>query len=275
MNTKKNIRKLIAIIFSLFMGNGLLILLSRLIPDQMNAILPKNANIRSFVVELIGSIISIGLIILFHKTNVLKISVKGMKEGLICGLPIIVIYGLLLALGLSKIPGKTLIPVTEIIFVTFNWILIGIAEEGLFRGVILGLFIDIFGKDTRKGVFLSIICTGILFGLNHFQNLLAGVALPFVLIQVLSAMASGLMFGAIAFRSEGSIWPMVMIHALIDASGFIYCGQLWGVSEVGSVNSLDPKSLIMIPIFTGIFIFLMRKDKTDHVIESAKIADSL
>ena len=266
MKTKNNIKKLLAVIFSLFMGNGLLILLSKLIPDQMNAILPENANIRSFAVELTGSLISIGLIILFHKTHVLKISGKGMKEGLICGLPLIIIYGLILALSLSELPGKTLIPATEIIFVAFNWILIGIAEEGLFRGVIQELFMDIFGRDTRKGVFLSIICAGSLFGLNHFQNLLAGVTLPMVLIQVISSMAAGLMFGAVAFRSGRSIWPMVMIHALVDASGFIHGGQLWGASEVDSVNSLDPRSLIMIPVFIGIFIFLMRKSKTDALI---------
>ena len=275
MKTKENIKTILAIIFSLFMGNELIMLLGLLFPKQIHAILPSNANIRSFIVELIGALISVGLIFLFRKTHVLKISGKGMKEGLICGVPLIILYSLVLLLGLSEIPGKTLIPAVEIALIFIRFILIGVAEEGLFRGVIQELFMDIFGKNTRKGILLSIVFASTLFGLNHFQNLIAGVNLLIVLVQVASAIASGLLFGAIAFRSGRIIWPMVLIHALIDASGFVYGGMLWGVSDVDSINSLDPRSLIMIPIFVGIYIFLMRKSKTESVVNEGISAEAL
>lgn len=270
MDKKEIIKKSVAIIFSIFMGNGLFLILGLLFPAQLNAVLPSNANIRSFVVELAGAFISLGLIILFHKIHVLKITGKSLAEGLVCGISMIIIYLIILVSGLLDIPGKTLIPANEIVFVALTWILIGIAEEGLFRGVVQELFMDIFGTDTRKGVFLSIICSGTVFGLTHFQNLLAGVSFPFVLIQASSAIAAGLMFGAIAFRSGRSIWPMVIIHALIDASGFIHGGMLWGASQTESINRLDVRSLIMIPVFIGIFIFLMRKSKTDKLIDKEK-----
>ncbi|MCR4556478.1 MAG: CPBP family intramembrane metalloprotease [Saccharofermentans sp.] len=275
MKIRNIFKKIFAILFSIFMGNGLIHTLSMIIPNQLNAILPSNSNYKSFVVELIGALISLGLIFLFHKTNVLKISGKSLAAGLICGLPVIITYSLLLISSLTDMPGKTLIPEAEIVCVALRWFLIGIAEEGLFRGVIQELFMDIFGSDTRKGIILSIICTATLFGLNHFQNLLAGVSLTFVLIQFASATAAGLMFGAITYRSSRSIWPLVLIHALVDASSFIHGGMLWGASDVESINSLDLRSLILVPIFTGIFIYLMRKSKTEPIIEANKTAQAL
>ena len=275
MNTKDKIKKILAIAFSLFMGNGLLLTLAKLFPSQINAMLPSNENYRSLVVELIGAVISLGLIFLFRKTDVLKFNLKSFATGLVCGLPLIVTYSLLLGAGLMNLPGKTLIPSTAIVMVAIRWFLIGVAEEGLFRGVVQELFMDIFGSDTRKGVILSIVCTATLFGLNHFQNLLAGVSLPIVLIQASSAVALGLVFGAITFRSGRIIWPMVLIHALVDASGFIYKGMLWGASDVESINRLDAKSLVLIPIFTGIFIFLMRKSKTEALFKADNGAKAL
>jgi len=263
METKTKIKKILAILFSLFMGNLLIPLLSKLFPNTMLSILPSNGTVRSFVIELIGAVISIGLLFLFHKTRVLKITAKGLATGLICGLPFIVAYGLLMLLGLLNIPGKTLIPTFEIVLVVFRWFLIGISEECLFRGAVQELFMDIFGSKTRKSVILSIVCTAMVFGLSHFQNLFAGVKPSIVLVQAANAAALGLVFGAITFRSGRSVLPTVLIHAFIDGAGFLYHGMLWGASTVESINALSVGSLILIPIYTGIFIFLMRKSITD------------
>lgn len=268
MKDNNNLRKISAIVISLFLGNGLIILLNLIFPKAMAAILPQGAITKQFVVELIGALISVGLICFFHKTHVLKISARGMKEGLICGLPMLILYGLFLLLGISNMAGQTLIPAWQIVLFALRCILIGVAEEGLFRGVVQELFLDIFGKDTRKGVMLSIFCAATVFGLNHFQNLLAGVTMTAVLIQVISAVAAGLMFGAIAFRSGRIIWPMVLIHALIDGSSFIYSGILTGTSsDVDSVNSLGPVNLVMVAVFAGIFFYLMRREKTAELYE--------
>ena len=270
MNTKNNIRKILAIVFSLFMGNGLLIALQAVFPTQIKAILPANGNYRSFVVEVIGALITMGLIFLFKKTNVLKITGKGLGTGLFCELPLLITYTLMILLSLLDLPGKTLLPTLELVLVISRWFLIGLAEEGLFRGVVQELFMDIFGSKTRKGVMLSIICTATVFGLNHLQNLLAGVSLTFVLIQVANAIALGLVLGAITYRSGRSILPVVLIHALIDGASFINSGMLWGASDVQSINGLDLKSLVLVPIFVGIFIFLMRDSKTPELVSAGK-----
>jgi len=275
MNTCEKIKKVLAIAFSLFMGNGLLITFKAIFPTQLKAILPTNGNYRSFVIEAIGALITVGLIFLFKKINVLKITGKGLATGLVCGLPMLITYTLLMLAGFLDLPGKTLIPALEIVLVIIRWFLIGVAEEGLFRGVIQELFMDIFGSNTRKGVILSIVCTATVFGLNHFQNLLAGVSLTFVLIQAANAIALGLVFGAITYRSGRSILPTVLIHALIDGASFVYNGMLWGASDVDTINKLDLRSLVLVPIFAGIFIFLMRKSKTPELVSTNKAAKAI
>ena len=270
MNTSEKIKKVLAIAFSLFMGNGLLITFKAIFPTQLKAILPTNGNYRSFVIEAIGALITVGLIFLFKKINVLKITGKGLATGLVCGLPMLITYTLMILLSLLDLPGKTLLPTLELVLVISRWFLIGLAEEGLFRGVVQELFMDIFGSKTRKGVMLSIICTATVFGLNHLQNLLAGVSLTFVLIQVANAIALGLVLGAITYRSGRSILPVVLIHALIDGASFINSGMLLGASDVQSINGLDLKSLVLVPIFVGIFIFLMRDSKTPELVSAGK-----
>ena len=43
--------------------------------------------------------------------------------------------------------------------------------------------------------------------------------------------------------------------------------MLWGGTEVDSVNNLDPRGILMIPILIGLAIFLMRKEKTNKLIQ--------
>ena len=170
--------------------------------------------------------------------------------------------------GLWDIPVDFLIPTSEIIFVVFGWLLIGIYEESLFRGVVQELFMDIFGSKTRKSVILSIVCTSTLFGLSHFQNILSGATPLNVLFQAANAAALGLVFGAITFRSGRSVIPAALIHALIDSASFVHNGMLLGAPEVVSINVISVHSLSLIPILIGIFIFLMRKRVTDPLIQS-------
>ena len=268
MNTKDKIKKIIAIIFSIFIGVFLITVLNSLFPAAVSGILPSNDNIRFFVIELIRTIISLGLLFLFHKTRVLKITGKGLATGLICGLPFIILYGYRMLSGLWDIPVDFLIPTSEIIFVVFGWLLIGIFEESLFRGVVQELFMDIFSSKSRKSVILSIVCTSTLFGLSHFQNILTGASPLNGLFQAANSAAFGLIFGAITFRSGRSVIPAALIHALIDAANLVQNGMLLGAPVVVSINVISVYSLSLVPILIGIFIFLMRKSVTDPLIQS-------
>ena len=268
MNTGNNVKKILFIALSIFISNYLVMIIGKVFKNQIITILP-NYYYRTFAIQIVQAVLTVVLIYLFHKTNVFKFNGKVLKEGFFCSLSLIITYILIMLLGFSNNMGNQLINVPEIICSVLNWFLIGVAEEGLFRGVVYELFADIFGKTSRKGVYLTIVVSAVVFGLCHLTNLFApGISVAAVMLQVASAMAIGMVFAVIKLRAHGSIWPAIIVHALIDASGFIYGGMLWGGTEVDSVNNLDLRSILMIPILIGLAIFLMRNEKTNKLIQA-------
>ena len=268
MNAGKNVKKVMFIAISIFIVNYLVMILGVVFKSQILAVLP-NYYYRTFVIQFVQAVLAVAFIFIFHKTNVFKFNGKVLKEGFFCSLSLIITYTLVMLLGFSNNSGKQLISTPEIICSVLNWLLIGVAEEGLFRGVVYELFADIFGKASRKGVYLTISVSSVVFGLCHLTNLFApGISVAAVMLQVVSAMAIGMVLCAIKFRAHGSIWPSIIVHALIDASGFILGGVLWGGTEVDSVNGLDPRGILMIPILIGLAVFLMRKDKTNELVQA-------
>lgn len=97
-------------------------------------------------------------------------------------------------------------------------LLIGIYEEFLLRGWLLNEFLERYG-DTKKGVWISIVTSGIIFGLVHFINVLSsGFTTTFM--QVFNASAVGIILGFIYYKTK-NIWSVVFIHAFWDFSLFL------------------------------------------------------
>lgn len=94
----------------------------------------------------------------------------------------------------------------------------GFFEEILCRGLMLPLFLKKYG-NTKKGAYLALVMSSLLFGMAHFtgffmgrQSLLAAVA------QMMYATSFGVFAGACVVRMK-SIYPMVLLHAVINISG--------------------------------------------------------
>jgi membrane protease YdiL (CAAX protease family) len=86
-------------------------------------------------------------------------------------------------------------------------LLVGITEETLARGVVLG-GLQTYGPAVAVGV------SSLYFGLLHLGNLLL-LADPIVIAQAAEALMIGLLLGAVRWR-VGSLWPLVLAHALVD-----------------------------------------------------------
>ncbi len=86
-------------------------------------------------------------------------------------------------------------------------LLIGLAEETLVRGIVLG------GLAAR-GPLLAGLVSAVYFGLLHLSNLLIRFE-PVILAQAGAALLIGLLLGAVRLRVE-SLWPLVATHALVD-----------------------------------------------------------
>ena len=92
-------------------------------------------------------------------------------------------------------------------------LLIGLYEEFLCRGWLLNEFLERYG-ESKKGIWTSIIVSGVIFGLIHFINL-SSQDLASTITQVFSASATGVVFGVIYYRTK-NIWTVVFLHAFWD-----------------------------------------------------------
>lgn len=222
----------------------------------------KFSDIRSLLSELFLAVLGVIILYCFGLRNVMKPSFKGIKEGISAGAVVIVLSSFLLFMGFMEVPSHELIPMPAIILFVIQMILVGIAEEFLFRGFVLNRMYEVFGKDTYKGAILSIVTSAVLFGIPHLLNAFAPqISLTSALIQMVCVIPLGVIFGAVYHRSKGNIWVCVMIHALLDLGSFISSGMLWGVSEVESIGSYNGTKVVGILIYASVAIWVARKKK--------------
>ena len=132
--------------------------------------------------------------------------------------------------------------------------MVGFVEEVYFRGFILRAL-------APKGTVRAIIISSVLFGLLHSLNVLGGSNALYTLLQVVYALAIGLAFAAITLRT-GVIWPLVIIHALIDFTSFIASGRV-GTS---SFTTLDVVIALLTTVaFTAYAIYFMRSTRSPQL----------
>ncbi len=131
-------------------------------------------------------------------------------------------------------------------------LLIGFAEETIYRGLMLNAL-------KARGHWTAAIVTSVLFGVSHSLNLLSGKSGAEILIQVAYALAIGFGFAAVALRT-GLIWPLILVHALINFTSFIGKTELsptWNaVAGVGVTFA-----------FMSYGLFLMRQGKRNTVVQ--------
>lgn len=89
-------------------------------------------------------------------------------------------------------------------------LLVGLAEEYIFRGLLIGLFL----KANHNNAFGAVVGSSILFGLIHITNLRA---LPFgyVASQMIFAAAIGILFGTIYIKTH-NLAIVIALHAFRD-----------------------------------------------------------
>lgn len=90
---------------------------------------------------------------------------------------------------------------------------VGFVEETAFRGLMLRALEPL-------GVWRAVIITTILFSVTHLMNVMAGEAGLQAALQLLYTAAVGFAFAALVLRT-GTIWPLIVAHALIDFVAFM------------------------------------------------------
>ena len=144
-----------------------------------------------------------------------------------------------LATGISRMRFS------EVVFYLVLACLVGFVEEAFFRGLMLRSL-------STLGLWQAAMISSAVFGLMHLQNLLFGADLAGTLLQVVYASAMGFGFAAVTLRT-GAIWPLVVIHALIDFGAFVTSGEA-GTVEISTTDVVVNTAYILVFVAFGLFM---------------------
>ena len=167
---------------------------------------------------LISEIIIVLFAIIIISVRKLWPQIRSKKENFIVGIkrgmPILVISVIMLLVngGELIIDGNLSIPN----FIRLVLVSIAIAEEFIFRGWLQNEVMDRFGEG-KKGALITILISGLLFGLFHLVNALSGQDLFTSFMQVIQTSAIGILFCSVYYASR-NIWSLVFLHSFYDFS---------------------------------------------------------
>ena len=213
------------------------------------------------ITEAILALLVLIVMLIFKNSYVFTQKSEKITKGLFYGIYYIIggVLIILLAGGLNGIMHGGL----SIINLIIGCFFIGVAEEFLCRGWLLNEFLERFG-DTKKGVWYSIIVSGLIFGVLHFSNVLYGQDLISTITQVIGAAGTGIMFGIIYYKTK-NIWSVILLHAFWDFS--IYLSLIAPVTSTVETTSI-------ISAISVIFTILMAAAELLNMIPYVKDIDS-
>ena len=231
--------------------------------------------LRSVVFRLLIMAILVVTAAVLHMLGIFRFTWKSFRHGCVVGLffVIYIVFQFVTGFFSAFKTGGALIPVSEIILHILDIVIgVGFIEEVMFRGIILNLIADGFGRDKKSSFMIAILISSVLFGFMHFGNLLtAGSQFSGVLVQVISTIGTGTMLGAIYVRC-GNIWLMSLLHGLYDFALFV--PSLWQTSQTNmaediSSYSFNPVTIAVFVIEVMVFLFLMRKKRSGDYLHTA------
>ena len=163
----------------------------------------------------------------------------------------------------------SLIALQNLILLLFGCLMVGFAEEYLFRGLLQSLFLKKYGSR-KNGIFMSILFSSVFFGAFHLINLTNNDNSGQVLIQVVFAMFIGFFFGVLVLKTNKLI-PIAITHGLINF--FFSLAFLPGLKAVEDVVddtvSIAP-IILTLPLFI-IGLLIYRKLDKKEIIEKLDV----
>ncbi len=220
--------------------------------------------------ELIAGTYALVLLLLFGYGKILKEKGAGfVKAFYIGGFMIGYCFYVLIAQCYvqAMTTDKQLEPFVNILMFVVTMFLIGWAEELVFRGIILNLFLDRFSK-TKKGILGAIILSGAIFGGIHLFNIFSGVSVVSAVVQAINAMMLGIIFGAIYARGR-NIWVVIVAHAVTDMAALLGSGFFGTGTVVDGINSISPLNLVASALLLIPGVILLRGSKLSEMEQRA------
>jgi membrane protease YdiL (CAAX protease family) len=121
-----------------------------------------------------------------------------------------------LLLFLPFLGGVRPAPTAELLTLIVGYVANGFFEEGMYRGIILGLI-------RPTGTWRAVLISSLLFGLTHLTNIALRGNPSLIALQALGAGVQGIGLAALRL-STGTIWTVIVWHAIYDL--FLQLGGL-------------------------------------------------
>ena len=150
------------------------------------------------------------------------------------------------------------IPQALLVAVLVSGVLVGFAEETLFRGIFLRCM-----RESGRNEAAAAIWTSVAFGLFHLPNMFMGMGMIGAVQIVLAALSGGLLY--VFRRQYGVIWPAMVAHGAWDISTFLS----GGFSSAWLAQATLPMMAAQIVLGIGVLVSIYRHDRQTVVLPAA------
>lgn len=139
--------------------------------------------------------------------------------------------------------------------------LIALSEELLFRGIMLGIFRDVFNGKRHTFIY-CILLSSVVFALFHFFNIAEGASVSATLLQVGYTFLTGIMFAAVTIKTK-NIWGATVLHFIFDVGGLIVNDLGYGSFQDGIFWTLTIVCAIICAIH--LIIYAVEQEKLERM----------
>ena len=184
----------------------------------------------------------------------------------------------LFLIGMASFIAKDLsaIDISNLLLLLLACLMVGFAEEFMFRGFLQPLFIRRYILK-KNGLFLGIIFPAGFFGASHLLNLTVNDNILQVMVQAIYAVLIGFFFGVLLLKTN-KLLPIAITHGLINF--FFLFNSLSGLNNLTDLSSESPsdmnllaqilQSAIPLIIFMPLFVIgliLLRRIEKEQILE--------
>ena len=269
MDKKKRWKLIGIIILAILLFYGILLVFGSNIAGLLYQTLFYGKYNTMFISELVILLFALIMLLLGKRLSILKPCGKSIIYGIKRGMPIFVVSLISLFSSLTGILGENL-NIPNLISLIILAITIGMAEEFFFRGFIQGEIVDAYGKS-RKQVIISVVVSGVIFGLVHITNALSGQDIITTLMQVLQASSLGILLGSIYFITK-NIWSVVFLHAFYDfaimlseVNSYKDCINSTDISTVMLIFTLVVSLIYVVIYLVGAYLNLQKRHVNEYI----------
>jgi len=262
-------------ILSAFLITVLFLLLTMAagLPIILRGIVEETIGLPIFIAyQLILSVIGIFLMKKLQVLDEGDFKFKNICKGFLLGWVVLLLAALMLVLNLTSPPEDgfhTPDPLYLLIAILYPFIVAGLFEEVVFRGILLKILLKKMGS-TKKGITNAILISAAIFAAAHAIHLIWQPPLT-VLSDLIFPTAGGIFLGVIYLRTKTLIVP-ILLHGLLNLTTTIF----WAITSYGpaSVTETTLEGIVMIvliaalPLIITAFVLLRKVKPEDIAVES-------